>query len=48
MAGYHLTEIPRGKFGEVSKILEEVAGYQFVYGTGLAEPRASHALSRVT
>ncbi len=25
MAGYHLSEIPRGEYGEISKILEEAA-----------------------
>lgn len=28
MAGYHLTDIPRGEYGEVSKILEEVLELQ--------------------
>ena len=28
MAGYHLAEIPRGEFGELSKIAEELAEIQ--------------------
>lgn len=51
---YHVKEIPRGVYGEISKIVEEVQelqdaeeqGARLMAGTGIAEPRFSKTIRR--